>query len=297
MSSKEFTIILPTTGNRGALLPYSVGSIQNQTIGDFELFIIGDGVTDETRDIIGKLQDEDSRIRFFDHPKNERRGEIYRHRALQEAKGRNVCYLCDRDLMLPNHLETMQQLLKYYNFASTTFINVRENQKLNIWQYIGYFGPASEAKEVKTKAGISLSNACHTLDLYHKLPFGWRTTPKEHYTDIYMWTQFLGHPECNAYSHTEPTVLYFKRGNHPGASVEDREKELVVWSKKITSTTDIARLKEEALMGFFRVCKDFETKYKDLKIKNKSFILIKGHKLKDVPQVIIQKVSSYLKKF
>lgn len=289
MSKTEFTIILPTTGNRGALLPYSVGSIQNQTNQNFELFIIGDGVTEEAKKIIYNLKGEDPRITFFDHPKHERRGEVYRHQALKQAKGKYVAYICDRDLWLPKHLETMKRFLSDYNFVSTTFINVREDQSVNIGQYIGYYGAASEHKGAGNRVGISLSNACHTLDLYNRLPYGWRTTPKGKFTDIYMWAQFHSSALCNAYSHPCPTVLYFKRGHFPGISVSERQKELAVWSEKIKTPDDIQSLVDEAYKGLL-------LEWRELKNRSRSAVLIKGNKLKDVPGKIIQKVSSRLKK-
>jgi len=293
MSAKEATVIVPTTGNRGALLPYSVGSIQKQTVQEIEIFIIGDGVTDETRGIINKLGKEDSRITFFDHPKHERRGEPYRHQALQQAKGRMICYLCDRDLMLPYHLETMKDLLVDYNFASTTFIEVREDQSLNISQYIGYYGAASETKKGQFKAGISLSNTGHTLELYHQLPYGWRTTPKNKFTDIYMWSQFHSHPECNAYSHTEPTIMYFKRGHFPGASVAEREKELAHWAPVITSQKNIERIKAEAFKELLTERHKLREFKRDISKYN---ILIRGFRVSEIHAKIFQKASRLLKK-
>ena len=115
----EATVIIPTIAGRGPLLPYSVGSVLAQTVGQIEVFLIGDGIGDEDRRIIEELQSQDARIRFFDHNKHEGRGEPNRHTALAEALGRIVCYLCDRDLMLPNHIETMSALLETVDFAHT----------------------------------------------------------------------------------------------------------------------------------------------------------------------------------
>jgi glycosyltransferase involved in cell wall biosynthesis len=70
MSTPKFTILLPTSIDRGLLLPYSVGSIQKQTIQDYELFIVGDGVNDFTRGVIQELRSNDDRIQFFDYPKH-----------------------------------------------------------------------------------------------------------------------------------------------------------------------------------------------------------------------------------
>ena len=60
----RFTILLPTTNDRGLLLPYSVGSVLKQTIADFELLIIGDGVNEYTRGVIHQLLEKDKRIKI-----------------------------------------------------------------------------------------------------------------------------------------------------------------------------------------------------------------------------------------
>jgi glycosyltransferase involved in cell wall biosynthesis len=293
MSRTKFTVILPTTGNRGALLPYSVGSIQNQTIQEFEIFIIGDGISDETRELIQKMMNEDSRIKLFDHPKHERRGETYRHKALQEADSDFVCYLCDRDMMLPDHLETMAGLLGDYNFASTTYIDVKEDQSLSMSQYIAYYGKASENRVAATGGAISLSNVGHTLEFYHQLPHGWRTTPRGQFTDVYMWQQFNTHPKCNAYSLEEPTIMYFKRGNFPGASVAERKRDLEKWSKRIANQDDIDQIKKKAIGGLILE----KNELKGFMIKMyQSPISIRGHTIKEAFHKLYQKAANLLKK-
>lgn len=293
MSRTTFTVVLPTTGNRGALLPYSIGSIQNQTIQDFEIFIIGDGLADETREKIHEMMENDSRIKLFDHPKHERRGEPYRHKVLQQADSDFVCYLCDRDMMLPDHLETLQKYLQEYNFVSTTFVSVERDQTLILNQYVAYYGAGSENDEERVKSGkISLSNAGHTLDLYHKLPHGWRTTPENHPTDIYMWKQFNSSPECNAYSYSGPTIMYFKRGDFPGASVAEREKDLKLWADKIKNQKDVEKIKEKALGNL--ILEKNRLQWFRTKFLRKSPLLIKGFTPREALGKIYRKVTSRL---
>lgn len=248
MKSCEATIIVPTTGNRGELLRYSVASVRNQTVRDLEILVVGDGLSDEARAIILELRREDSRIFFHDFPKHERRGETYRHQVIQNSRGKNIFYLCDRDLMLPNHLEIVSGLLSKYNFVSTTYIDVKRDQSLNIHQYVDYFGPGSKVAVSRRKVG-TLSCIGHTRDMYDRLEFGWRTTPVNRHTDNYMWAQFIVHPECNTFSSVTPTILYFKRGHHPGDPVEERAKELDFWSKKISTSEGISDILWNALAG------------------------------------------------
>src|SRR5690242_12643975 len=128
--------MIPTTSGRGALLPFSVGSVLAQTVADLEVFILGDGVDDATRCIIHELMRHDARIRFFDHPKHARRGEPHRHAALAQARGRIVTYLCDRDLMLPRHLEVMGELLRDADFAHTLITRVTPSDTFDIFTLI-----------------------------------------------------------------------------------------------------------------------------------------------------------------
>src|SRR5436309_1083330 len=98
------TVLIPTH-DHAPLLRHSLASVQEQSVEDIEIFVIGDGVTDETRALVAGLATDDPRIRFFDHPKAPRHGEILRHAALAEARGEIVCYQADDDLWLPGHLE------------------------------------------------------------------------------------------------------------------------------------------------------------------------------------------------
>ncbi len=244
------TVLVPTTKNRGILLPYSIGSIQQQTIKDLEIFIIGDGVDDNTRLVIQNLMQNDDRIQFFDHPKSERRGELYRHQALMnEAKGQIVCYLLDRDLMLPNHVETMWQSLKKHNFCVNTSIFVKEDGELTFVRkrFFGTCKKDNSKNYNKVKSGGFLfSQVGHTLEFYKQLPEGWRTTPSKYATDMYMWWQFIDHPELNFISTFNFSILYFKRGNYPGWPPEKRANELEKYFPLLDSHES---LKREALFN------------------------------------------------
>ena len=233
MNQVRATIIVPTSIDRGPLLAYSVGSILRQTIREIEVFIIGDGVHDVTREAARALMRQDSRVRFFDHPKGPSRGEVYRHQALREAKGEIVCYLCDRDLMLPDHVETMLALLGDTDFATTQIIPIREDQSAVFKDRVLDAGNQADRAHVVAESGFPLSQGGHRLEAYRNLPHGWRATPTGIYTDHYMWRQFLAQPWCRARSGFKPTLLYFQRGNHPGRPSIERAAELAVWCPRL----------------------------------------------------------------
>lgn len=275
MSDKKATVIVPTTGDRGALLPYSVGTVLQQTVKDIEIFIIGDGVDDSTRGIIYELINNDSRIKFFDNPKDEIRGEIYRHRALKEAKGKIVCYLLDRDLMLPYHIENLLKYLDKYNYVSSLPYRIYKNyansrlfykgepnyrfkNEVNSFQNVNNLEldertvnfNFNDGKKLNLVRGSQLSCLSHTLDFYNKLPYGWRTTPHFYYTDQFMQLQIFSHEACNPYfGISPPSVLYFKRGHFPGISVESRVKELQYWYLLIQNNRYKSKIQRLLLQG------------------------------------------------
>ncbi|WP_332688176.1 aldehyde dehydrogenase family protein, partial [Devosia sp.] len=53
-------------------------------------FVVGDGASAETRDIVEEFAHNDPRIRYFDFSKGQRHGEAHRHIVLQEARGEIV---------------------------------------------------------------------------------------------------------------------------------------------------------------------------------------------------------------
>lgn len=226
VSDIKVTILLPTTGDRGPLLPYAVGSVIKQTESRWELFIIGDGVTEETKYQAEALAASDNRVRFFEFPKDTSRGELNRHKLLcEEANGLIVCYLCDRDLYLSNHLEVMLELLEDNDIGMTLPPSKRSRGKF-VFAATRLDISKEEARNSYRSGllGMPLSLVGHRLEAYRRLPFGWRETPKGTFTDTYMWRQFLEQDWIRSSLAYTPTVVYLKRGKHPGLNTGDRVK-------------------------------------------------------------------------
>jgi glycosyltransferase involved in cell wall biosynthesis len=225
------TVLIPTH-DQGRLLPYAVASALAQTVRDLEIFIIGDGVSPATRELITRLAASDPRVRFFAHPKHERRGEPYRHAALQEARGKIVCYLCNRDLWLPNHVEQMLTLLESADFAHTLSLYVWPGDQLHVVPS-DLALPAYRRSMFFLGNRVPLSCAAHTLAMYRRLPYGWRTTPAGQFTDLYMFQQFLRVPECRAASGTQPTAATFPSLPRQGWTLDQRVEEMERWARRL----------------------------------------------------------------
>lgn len=222
------TVLIPTH-NHGRLLEYSIGSALGQTVSEIEVFVVGDGVDEATREAVLEMGRRDARVRFFDFPKGPRHGEIHRHAALAEARGRIVCYLSDDDVWLPGHLEAMSAWLREADFAHAIPLNVGADGSAEVF-YGHLSNPLTRERMLGAWNFIPLSNGGHTLELYRRLPEGWRTTPPGVWTDLYMWRQILSVAGVRAVSGDRATVLHFPSPHREGWSIEQRAAELEAWS-------------------------------------------------------------------
>ncbi|HEX2578699.1 MAG TPA: glycosyltransferase [Aquihabitans sp.] len=260
MSGCTATVLLPTTGDRGPLLRHSVASVLAQTVADLELFVVGDGVSPGTRAVVEELATTDARVRFVDLPKHHRRGEPHRHQVLGErAGGRVVAYLCDRDLWLPTHLEELVGVLDGgADLAHTLRFDVTDTGGFRFRHVADLTDPTVRARHASIPNLLPLSFVGHTLDAYRRLPHGWRTTPAGTATDRYMWAQFLDQPWTTVASSPMPTVLYFKRGHHPGLSTPERLRLLEAWSPRATSIERAGGVERDVLTALWQTWAELE---------------------------------------
>lgn len=231
MTTPEATVVIPTF-NHGATLLLAVKTALAQTM-PVEIFIIGDGVSNTSRAMILDLVSQHNNIRFFDHPKHESRGEPHRHTALLEAQGRIVCYLCDRDLWMPDHVERMSFLLKNADFAHSLSLHILNDTELQFFS-IDVALPEWRDHILTRTNKIAFSCWAHTLAFYKTLERGWETTPKNKATDWHMLQQFMERPDCKCVSGTYPSAITFPSPPHRiHWTEEQRIAELQNWITKI----------------------------------------------------------------
>lgn len=241
------TVLVPTH-DHASLLGHAVGSALAQTVGQLEVVVVGDGVGDDTREVVAALAADDERVRFVDNPKGPRHGEVHRHAALAQARAPVVCYLSDDDLWMPDHVEVMLGLLEDADFASAPPARFSDAQHVEVL-------PADLAMPFYRElllAGtnrVPLSCAAHTLAMYQRLPEGWRPAPESTPTDLHMWQQFLADPTCRAASSTTPTVLNFPEATRTDWEPARRIQELERWSARIGDAREREHLLAALLGG------------------------------------------------
>jgi glycosyltransferase involved in cell wall biosynthesis len=245
----EASVLIPTTGDRGDLLRYSVASVLRQTENRLEVLVVGDGMSANSRRAVEEMARSDNRIRVFDFPKHENRGEPNRHHILlHEARGRNIFYLCDRNLLLPDHVQRLGHLLKDADLAHGLLAAITSDGRL----YIQVDDLTREAQRTMTVNGdgkVPLSSWGHTLKFYRTLPRGWETPLAGWYSDQYMLAQILAHPQCKVATTMMPTVLQFPRVGRDQNALAVWRHNLPLWFEKLNEPHFAERFREDA-MGY-----------------------------------------------
>ncbi len=103
MKSPMFSIVLPTY-NRRVLLQRAIESVIAQEYKDWELIIIDDGSTDDTKSYVEEL---DAKNIIYRYQKNKGRSAA-RNVGIQKSKGEYICFLDSDDELVDNYLLCFQ---------------------------------------------------------------------------------------------------------------------------------------------------------------------------------------------
>jgi len=96
------TVVIATY-NWATVLPYSIGSVLDQTLRDFELFVIGDGCADESAEVVASFRDP--RVQWVNLPQRTGHQAGPNNEGDRRARGDVIADLGHDDLWLPHHLE------------------------------------------------------------------------------------------------------------------------------------------------------------------------------------------------
>jgi hypothetical protein len=244
VSGPRAAVLIPTHDHVGTI-DLAVGSALGQTVAEIEVLVVGDGVGEEMRELLAGISRSDPRVRFLDLPKGPHHGEVHRGTAIEASGAEIVCYLCDDDLLLPDHVESMLEQL-----ADVDLTHSQNGYFDEAGNWMSYFADLAspEFRAWMLEPGnnrVSLTGTAHTVASYRRLPHGWRTTPAGHMPDHYMWQQFLAEPWVRARTATRVTALQFP--SHHGREQWDdarRRGELEGFQSKLATPSGRRQLRD-----------------------------------------------------
>ncbi|MFA5007865.1 MAG: glycosyltransferase family A protein [Candidatus Omnitrophota bacterium] len=213
MQKPLFSVIIPTY-NRAKFLKIALDSIIAQTLNDYEVIIVDDGSTDETKTMLETMRKASSALnkntRYFYH---ENKGPAAaRNYAFKQAKGEFICFLDSDDRFREDKLEITQQYIKnypQYKIFHTEEIWYRKGALLS--QKIYHKKPSGEVFENAVKmCSISMSTAAIKKDIFDDIGYFDESMPACEDYDFWLraaskYPVFL-----------IPYCLTIKEGGHPG---------------------------------------------------------------------------------
>lgn len=108
------SVIIPTF-NRADLIKRSVDSVINQTYSNWELIIVDDRSTDDTRNVIAPYLKSEHNIKYFENRRAKGPAGA-RNCGIEASSGEYLAFLDSDDEWTPNHLKECLEALKKTNY-------------------------------------------------------------------------------------------------------------------------------------------------------------------------------------
>jgi glycosyltransferase involved in cell wall biosynthesis len=199
-----FSIIIPTY-NRGKLLPKAIESVLNQDCNDWELIVVDDGSTDNTKNIIEKLCENDQRIKYVYQDNQER--SAARNKGIENSKGKYICFLDSDDEYLPFHLATFQNEIKNKNLPKALFFSslIIFKNGIDIGHPIGILNTNDSIFDYLFTEGIYPCRVCIERSIFDQFKFRLDSVLVE---DTILWLEIAS--KYPIFQILEKTVLYYQ---------------------------------------------------------------------------------------
>lgn len=128
MVNPTISVVIPTR-NRGQYIKQALDSVFAQTYTDYEIIVVDDGSTDNTRELLAPL-DREKTIRYeYQEPRGV---SAARNRGVNLVHGRYVAFLDSDDLFLPTKLEKQMSVFEkdpQLGFVHCNFIKFDDKGK------------------------------------------------------------------------------------------------------------------------------------------------------------------------
>ena len=125
--TKDLVSIITPTYNCGPFIAETIASAQAQTYTNWEMIIVDDCSTDNTKAIVDEIAEKDPRVKYYCLSENSGAA-VARTRAMELAEGEYMAFLDSDDLWMPEKLETQIAFMRDngYAFSCTAYEQIDE---------------------------------------------------------------------------------------------------------------------------------------------------------------------------
>lgn len=127
---EDLISVITPTYNCGKFIGETIESVINQTYKNWEMIIVDDCSTDDTKEQVEKYLKNDWRIKYYCLDKNSG-ASVARTKAMELANGNYMAFLDSDDLWVASKLEYQLNIMKKNNwaFTCTNYEQIDENDK------------------------------------------------------------------------------------------------------------------------------------------------------------------------
>ncbi|MGX7172451.1 glycosyltransferase family 2 protein [Enterococcus ratti] len=200
------SVIIPTF-NAEKSIERAVNSVLSQSCQDFEIIIVDDCSTDNTWQILNRLQKKDHRIRIYQNDRNSKSA-YTRNQAIKKARGEYIMQLDDDDYCRVDRME--KQLTFLQDHQAYSFVG----SNAYLWDQAGIYGERIVKQQPEIKDLLKTSPFINPSVLFKKQVLesvgGYRVskdTVRGQDYDLYMRLYAKGY---KGYNLQEKLVYYYQ---------------------------------------------------------------------------------------
>jgi glycosyltransferase involved in cell wall biosynthesis len=183
MNQVFFSVIIPTY-NRADFLVRSIQSVIDQTFSNWELIIVDDGSTDNSRQVVQSFNDE--RIIYIWQENGEKC--IARNNGIKAARGLYICFLDTDDYFLADHLNNFYEVIVQKNYPEAMLISGLYIEDGDVQRKHPLYHHCQHPLRFVWQNFIVPSASCHHRSILQKFQFNEKYYVWE---DRHLWLRIL----------------------------------------------------------------------------------------------------------
>ena len=179
------SIITPSY-NSAKYIAETIQSVQNQTYTNWEMIIVDDCSSDNTEEIVKKIQQSDTRIHFFKLDQNSGSG-VARNKGIEKASGDYMTFIDSDDIWFPEFIQNSIEAIQTSK-APFVFSSYRRSNEYLEFVYSDFIVP-----QKVTYTDVLKSNSISCLTAFLDInTLGKKYMPKiRKRQDMGLWLQYL----------------------------------------------------------------------------------------------------------
>ena len=236
----------------------AINSVLDQSYRNWELIVVDDGSTDNTKEIVSEVVKKDKRVKYFYKENKER--SAARNQGIKIASGEWICFLDSDDLYHRSHLEKFKKLINKNNKQPALYFcglgkNIFDNENYH------YNNTHKNNIEFILLNTVGTPRACSTKKILQEHKFNETLFIGE---DMKLWSRIL--IDYELYFHHHKTFIQLEHKNRSINLASSNEclktlKYILRNNKKVVRKS----IKSEVLSNeYFNISKHYLQKNKEI---------------------------------